>query len=79
LENNTYNIDKVLLAGADIRADLYLPAKKEDPKKVQESSANSGKEKAMKVLLGNLNFNDVKVVYNNTAVVPSKQGWTTII
>ncbi|MCT4304040.1 translocation/assembly module TamB domain-containing protein [Elizabethkingia anophelis] len=74
LENSAYNIDKVLLAGADIRADLYLPAKKEDPKKVQESSANSGKEKAMKVLLGNLNFNDVKVVYNNTAVVPSKQG-----
>ncbi|AKH93479.1 translocation/assembly module TamB domain-containing protein [Elizabethkingia anophelis] len=74
LENSAYNIDKVLLTGADIRADLYLPAKKEDPKKVQESSANSGKEKAMKVLLGNLNFNDVKVVYNNTAVVPSKQG-----
>ncbi|OBS14393.1 cell envelope biogenesis protein AsmA [Elizabethkingia miricola] len=74
LENNAYNIDNVLLAGADIRADLYLPAKKEDPKKVQESSAGSGKEKAMKVLLGNLNFNDVKVVYNNTAVVPSKQG-----
>ena len=74
LENNAYNIDKVLLTGADIRADLYLPAKKEDPKKVQESSAGSGKEKAMKVLLGNLNFNDVKVVYNNTAVAPSKQG-----
>ncbi|ASV78285.1 translocation/assembly module TamB domain-containing protein [Elizabethkingia anophelis] len=74
LENNAYNIDNVLLAGADIRADLYLPAKKEDPKKVQKISAGSGKEKAMKVLLGNLNFNDVKVVYNNTAVVPSKQG-----
>ncbi|MDV3859210.1 cell envelope biogenesis protein AsmA [Elizabethkingia anophelis] len=74
LENSAYNIDKVLLAGADIRADLYLPAKKEDPKKVQKISAGSGKEKAMKVLLGNLNFNDVKVVYNNTAVVPSKQG-----
>lgn len=74
LENNAYNIDNVLLAGADIRADLYLPAKKEDPKKVQEISAGSGKEKAMKVLLGNLNFNDVKVVYNNTAVVPNKQG-----
>ncbi|HAY3544287.1 TPA: translocation/assembly module TamB [Elizabethkingia anophelis] len=74
LENNVYNIDNVLLAGADIRADLYLPAKKEDPKKVQKISAGSGKEKAMKVLLGNLNFNDVKVVYNNTAVVPSKQG-----
>ncbi|WP_278552061.1 translocation/assembly module TamB domain-containing protein [Elizabethkingia bruuniana] len=74
LENNAYNIDKVLLTGADIRADLYLPAKKEDPKKVQESSAGSGKEKAMKVLLGNLNFNDVKVVYNNTAVASSKQG-----
>nr|WP_305050574.1 hypothetical protein [Elizabethkingia bruuniana] len=74
LENNAYNIDNVLLTGADIRADLYLPAKKEDPKKVQESSAGSGKEKAMKVLLGNLNFNDVKVVYNNTAVAPSKQG-----
>lgn len=74
LENNAYNIDNVLLAGADIRADLYLPAKKEDPKKVQKISAGPGKEKAMKVLLGNLNFNDVKVVYNNTAVVPSKQG-----
>ncbi|WP_407479532.1 translocation/assembly module TamB domain-containing protein [Elizabethkingia miricola] len=74
LENNAYNIDNVLLAGADIRADLYLPAKKEDPKKVQKISAGSGKEKAMKVLLGNLNFNDVKVVYNNTAVVPSKLG-----
>ncbi|KUY21402.1 cell envelope biogenesis protein AsmA [Elizabethkingia miricola] len=74
LENNAYNIDNVLLAGADIRADLYLPAKKEDPKKVQKISAGSGKEKAMKVLLGNLNFNDVKVVYNNTAVVPNKQG-----
>lgn len=27
-ENSAYNIDKVLLAGADIRAHLYLPAKK---------------------------------------------------
>ncbi|MCL1666865.1 translocation/assembly module TamB domain-containing protein [Elizabethkingia ursingii] len=74
LENNAYNIDNVLLSGADIRADLYLPTKKTDSKKEKESPAISGKEKAMKVLLGNLNFNDVKVVYNNTAIAPSKQG-----
>jgi len=74
LENNAYNIDNVLLSGADIRADLYLPTKKADSKKEKEDPAVSGKEKAMKVLLGNLNFNDVKVVYNNTAVAPSKLG-----
>lgn len=45
LENSAYNIDKVLLAGADIRADLYLPAKKEDPKKYRRVLLIPGRRK----------------------------------
>ncbi|WP_407483895.1 translocation/assembly module TamB domain-containing protein [Elizabethkingia meningoseptica] len=74
LQNNAYDVDKVQLSGADIRADLYLPVKKNEPQKTQETAQNTEKEKAMKVLLGKLDLNDVKVVYNNTAAAPVKQG-----
>ncbi|WP_407532060.1 translocation/assembly module TamB domain-containing protein [Elizabethkingia meningoseptica] len=74
LQNNAYDVDKVQLYGADIRADLYLPVKKNEPQETQETAQNTEKEKAMKVLLGKLDLNDVKVVYNNTAAAPVKQG-----
>jgi hypothetical protein len=45
LENNAYNIDKVLLTGADIRADLYLPAKKRILKKYRKVLLIPGKRK----------------------------------
>jgi hypothetical protein len=45
LENNAYNIDNVLLAGADIRADLYLPAKKRILKKYRKFLLVPGKRK----------------------------------
>lgn len=76
LENNAYNVGTVFLSGADINANLYLPAQNANPKntKEPEPSKNSDQEKAMKLLLGKLVLNDVKVAYNNTAIAPTKQG-----
>lgn len=74
LENNTYNVDNVFLSGADINANLYLPAKNANPKTEPEASKPSEKEKALSLLLGKFVLNDVKVAYNNTAIAPAKQG-----
>ncbi len=76
LENNAYNIGNVVLSGADVNANLYLPAQDANPKdkKEPEVSKASDKEKAMQLLLGKLVLNDVKVTYNNTAIAPTKQG-----
>lgn len=76
LENNAYNVGNVVLSGADINANLYLPAQDANPKdkKEPEVSKASDKEKAMQLLLGKLVLNDVKVAYNNTAIAPTKQG-----
>lgn len=76
LENNSYNIGNLVLSGANINANLYLPAQNANPKdkKNPEVSRNSDQEKAMQLLLGKLVLNDVKVAYNNTAITPTKQG-----
>ena len=75
LENNAYNVDNVFLSGADINANLYLPAKNANPKTEEtEASKPSEKEKALSLLLGKFVLNDVKVAYNNTAIAPTKQG-----
>jgi hypothetical protein len=77
LENNSYNVGNVILSGADINANLYLPAQNADPKnskKEPEVTTAAAKEKAMKLLLGKLILNEVKVAYNNTAAAPAKQG-----
>ncbi|KQR91970.1 cell envelope biogenesis protein AsmA [Chryseobacterium sp. Leaf180] len=73
LENNSYNVGNVLLKGADINANLFLAsddnAKNDDP-----SQENQKAGKPMKILLGKLIFDDVKAVYNNTAVAPTRAG-----
>ena len=76
LQNNAYDVDNVYLTGANINANLFLPASNANPKeeKTPEVSKNTTQEKAMKVLLGKLIFDDVKVAYNNTAVAPTKSG-----
>jgi hypothetical protein len=77
LENKSYNVGNVYLTGANINANLYLPtanANSKDTKAQPATSTNSAKEKAMKVLLGKLILDDVKVAYNNTAVAPTKSG-----
>ncbi|AZA80709.1 cell envelope biogenesis protein AsmA [Chryseobacterium lactis] len=76
LENNSYNVANVFLSGADINANLYLPAQNANPKKSAEPEVSkaSDQDKAMHLLLGKLVLNDVKATYNNTAIAPTKQG-----
>lgn len=78
LENNSYNIDNLVLSGADINANLYLPAENAHPEKSNngedKASKSSDTEKALSLLLKRLVLNDVKVAYNNTAIAPTRQG-----
>lgn len=75
LDNNSYNIGNLILSGADINANLYLPAQDANPKNSKEEpKPSTTSEKAMKLLLTKLILNDVKVAYNNTAIAPTKQG-----
>lgn len=74
LENNSYNISNVILSGADINANLYLPAENANPKNSKQPTVKPEPEKALQLLLGKLLLNDVKVVYNNTAIAPTKTG-----
>lgn len=76
LENNSYDIGNLILSGADIHANIYIPNQSNNSKNTQktETSAQSEKDKALQVLLDKLIFNDVKVAYNNTAMAPAKQG-----
>ncbi|MCD9854428.1 translocation/assembly module TamB domain-containing protein [Epilithonimonas sp. JDS] len=76
LQNNSYDVGNVYLTGANINANLFLPASNANPKNenTAEVSKNATQEKAMKVLLGKLIFDDVKVAYNNTAVAPTRSG-----
>lgn len=76
LDNSNYDIGNVYLTGANINANLFFPSSNANSQKEEkpEVSKNSDKEKAMKVLLGKLILDDVKVAYNNTAVAPTKSG-----
>jgi len=74
LENNSYDIGNVLLSGANINANLFLPANNANSKIEEKSAKNSKEEKAMKLLLGKLVLDDVKLAYNNTATAPTKSG-----
>ncbi len=71
LQNNAYDVGNVFLSGADINANLYLPAKNA---KEPESPKTRDQQKALALLLGKLVLNDVKVAYNNTAIAPTRQG-----
>ncbi|MPS72635.1 MAG: translocation/assembly module TamB [Chryseobacterium sp.] len=75
LQNNAYDVDNVYLTGANINANLFLPASNTSPKEeATKISKNTTAEKTMKVLLGKLIFDDVRVAYNNTAVAPTRSG-----
>lgn len=76
LENNDYNVGNVYLTGANINANLFLPSENANPKNEEkpEVSKATTKEKAMKVILGKLRLDDVKIAYNNTAIAPTKSG-----
>lgn len=75
LQNNAYDVGNVVLSGADINANLYLPAKDANPKDPKQPEPKTAdQQKALALLLGKLVLNDVKVAYNNTAIAPTRQG-----
>ncbi|SHK57147.1 translocation/assembly module TamB domain-containing protein [Epilithonimonas mollis] len=73
-EHNSYDMDNILLSGADINANLFLPANNANSKSEEKPAKNSKEEKAMKLLLGKLVLDDVKLAYDNTAAAPTKSG-----
>ncbi len=76
LENNDFKINKVLLSGARIHADLFLPTENSKPENTSntEIEKTSDSDNSLKLRLGNLILDDVKAVYKNTAIAPSKEG-----
>lgn len=74
IQNNAYDVDNVLLSGADINANLFLPAATAKSKNEDKNNSKTSGQKAMQLLLGKLALDDVKVIYNNTAVAPAKAG-----
>lgn len=73
LENNSFNIDNLLLSDADINANLYSPSESQNSENQKEPEVETSSD-PMKLLLEKLILDDVKVVYNNTAIAPTKGG-----
>lgn len=73
LPSNSYDINNVQLIGANINANLFLPAANANAE-TSNNSTETEQEKAMQLLLGKLLLDDVKVVYNNTAIRQTGSG-----
>ena len=71
LENSNFNINNVVLKGANINAKLFLATTK---KPETETSTSTTESKPMQLTLGKLLLDDVKLVYNNTAEPIAKSG-----
>lgn len=74
LPNDNFDIKNVFLKGADIDANLYLPAA--DASKTAGSSGkqSADENKGLQLLVGKLLLDDVKVKYSNTATRRDRRG-----
>ena len=72
LENSNFGIDNLYLKGADINAKLFLPAQNANSTKAENTETAT--EKSLALLLNKLILDDVKVVYDNTAIAPTRSG-----
>lgn len=73
LEKSNFGIDNLYLKGADINAKLFLAAQNANPKPAVKPK-NPEPEKSLSLLLKKFVFEDVKVVYDNTAIAPTRNG-----
>ena len=74
LEKSNFGIENLYLKGADINAKLYLPAQNANPKKNGDEAAANSSDQSLALLLKKLILDDVKVVYDNTAISPTRSG-----
>ena len=73
LQKSNFGIDQLYLKGADINAKLFLPAQNAHPKESQKT-ASSKSEEPLALLLKKLKLEEVKLVYDNTAIAPTRSG-----
>lgn len=73
LENNRFGIDNLLLKGADINAKLYLPGENANSDKGSDNNP-SQEQKPLALVLKKLQIEDSKVIYDNTAISPTRAG-----
>ncbi|MBW8360658.1 MAG: translocation/assembly module TamB [Kaistella sp.] len=74
LEKSNFGIENVLLKGADINAKLFLPATNANAKGAETSGKTVDSESSLALLLKKFVLEDVKVVYDNTAIAPTPRG-----
>ncbi|MBD8018880.1 translocation/assembly module TamB domain-containing protein [Kaistella pullorum] len=71
LENNRFGIDNILLRGANIDAKLFSPA---NSSSTNNQTKTSESQKPLALQLGKLQFDDVKLAYDNTAAARTRSG-----
>lgn len=74
LDQQNFDVENVKLIGANINANLFLPAQNANPTKEETVNSSAQKPTSPVVKLGKLILDDVKIAYNNTAIKPTSQG-----
>lgn len=74
LENSTYDVDQLSLAGARIKANLFLPEEKTGTTAKTAEPKPKNDSKPLNILLKKLVLDDVQADYNNTAIAPQRRG-----
>lgn len=72
VEKSDFDLRHLYLTGANINANLYLPANTASSQKTSESS--SAPKQQARLALGKLILDDVKLAYNNTATGKTRSG-----
>ncbi|MGI9526318.1 MAG: translocation/assembly module TamB domain-containing protein [Weeksellaceae bacterium] len=73
LEKQLYDVDNLVFTDADLKIDLHLPGTDAD-KEVENAEVDPQEQADLKVFLDHLKLDNIKLVYNNTAMSRSKEG-----
>ena len=71
LENNSFDLNKVLFSGANLNAELFLPS---ESSAVEDTIRTDSPDSAISLEVGEFVLEDVKAVYRNTAAKPAPGG-----
>ncbi|MBA5246327.1 translocation/assembly module TamB [Marnyiella aurantia] len=74
LQNSDFVVDNVTLKGADINAKLFMPASGDAATNDNTETNNQNTDKSLALQLNRLTFDDVRVVYDNTAIPVTRRG-----
>lgn len=72
LQTTSFELDRVLLSGARINAKLFMP--NESPTNENTDETVDSNSQPPRLILNQLVLEDVKAIYQNTAVAPTAQG-----